>query len=145
MIKTNLHTITLTHINLDAEGIHILAPCTIKSQNNTEAYLIIDTGASKSVFDTTYLHNNDYVEIETESIESSHITDMISGTIIKIHSICIDNRDYFDFEALSMSLSHINSIYSQFVSKPVIGLIGGNFLQKYNAVISYSNMTLQLL
>lgn len=138
-----MHTIHLKHIQLDAEGSHLLVPCTIESQN-LEAYAIIDTGASKSVFDSAYLHEHDFIHIQTEDVESSQLTAMVSGTIISIHSLKIEELLCNDFQALAMSLEHVNTIYTRFVTKPIVGLIGGDFLAKYKAVISYKKMIMQL-
>lgn len=41
-----------------------------------------------------------------------------------------------------MSLSHVNSIYSRFVNKPIAGLLGGDFFDKYKVVIHYADMSL---
>ncbi|OQA95664.1 MAG: hypothetical protein BWY22_02083 [Bacteroidetes bacterium ADurb.Bin217] len=135
--------IQLTKIELDAQGTHLVANCTIES-NHVDALLIIDTGASKSVFDSSYLQQDDFVYIETETLESSQLTEMVSGSIIQITSLCIGGIVFNNFEALAMSLNHVNSLYSRFASKPIVGLIGGDFLNKHAASISYKTMMLTI-
>ena len=142
-MKKTIIRIPLKPIELDSDGVHLLLPISIGSEINN-FYFIVDTGASKSVFDDSILTENEYAVIETNSIESSQLTEMISGKIILIHSITIESHNFANFEALSMPLQHINSIYQQFIDKPIAGLIGGDFLSKYKSVISYKKMYLEL-
>lgn len=138
-----MHSISLKKVELDAQGSHLLVECSIQP-HIPSAYLILDTGASKSVFDPSYLQEQEYTHIETEHIESSQLTEMISGTIISIHSFCIAGNEYSNFEALAMSLAHVNSIYGQYISHPIVGLLGGDFLSKHQAVISYKQLQLKI-
>lgn len=135
--------IPIISISLDSNGIHLLLETKI-GKTETEAFVIIDTGASKSVIDQALLCNDDFSVIQTDIVESSQLTDMISGEIISIHKIQFGNYMFETFEALTMPLHHVNSIYNRFVDKPIAGLLGGDFLSKYKAVISYSKMELSL-
>jgi len=123
-------------IELDANGVHILLDCKI-GKSMQDAYIIIDTGASKSVIDSSTITTDDYTVIETEKIESSQLTEMVSGQIISIRNIQLGKFNFTNFEALTMPLNHINSIYSKFVNKPIAGLLGGDFLIKHKVVINY--------
>jgi len=96
------------------------------------------------VIDESILELTEYRVIEADFIESSQLTDMIQGSIVEINSIWLGEFNFPNFEALSMSLQHINTIYSKFVDKPIIGLLGGDFLMKYNAEILYKKKLLKL-
>lgn len=136
--NTKTHLIPLKKVYLDSDGIHILIPSNI----GIDSYFILDTGASKSVIDSAILEHVEYEKIEVELIESSHIQGMIDGEFVQIEKIQFGDFICNDFQAISMSLSHVNSIYSRFIETPIAGLLGGDFFDKYKAVISYADMSL---
>ncbi|HEY9197530.1 MAG TPA: hypothetical protein VIM77_14745, partial [Mucilaginibacter sp.] len=61
----------------------------------------------------------------------------ISG--MQIGDLMID-----DFEAAVLDLSTINIAYSQMGHPQVLGVIGGDILMKYKAVIDYGKETIRL-
>lgn len=137
--------ISLEAIHLDSHGLHLLAPCTIHNNADSHsAYCIIDTGASVSVFDDSLLHTDNYTHIDSELVEASQLTHTSQGQLINIKSLMIDTSMFYDIIALAMNLDHINTIYKNFIHAPIIGLIGGNFLQQYNASIHYNSLQLQV-
>lgn len=138
------YTFTCKLVSLDSNGFHLLVPVFVPNCNN-DGFFIIDSGASKSVIDDSILENIKHTVIEQDSIESSHLTDMIEGKIVSLDLLCIQNVEFKDFEALSMPLQHVNSIYSRFIDKPIWGLIGGDFLKRYKAVISYKSNTISVI
>src|SRR3546814_10002684 len=49
-----------------------------------------------------------------------------------------------DFEVAVLDLSHINQAYKKLGLEKVLGVIGSDLLQEYNALIDYGNQTLTL-
>lgn len=139
-LNMKIVSISLTKVYLDSQGVHIVIPAYIPE----EFFFIIDTGASKSVIDSGIIASIPHTIIQTENIESSHISGMIGGEIISIPSLTIGNVVCEHFEALAMPLDHIQGLYSQFFPGKICGLLGGDFLQKYKATISFTRNTITL-
>lgn len=107
--------------------------------------LIVDTGASKTVFDELFVAPfiRDVEEIDEQN--SSGINAMITqaklGTLpfIKFGSLEIKN-----YSALLLDLSHINELYKKYSDKQIAGLIGSDFLVKYEALIDYGQKKITL-
>jgi len=128
-------------VDIEDGGCHIFLCCKLEGGINAE--LILDTGASKTVFDENYL--NPYVSeiTENETLESSGISDikLPSKTAfikrIRFAELVIENEP-----VVLMDLSHINDLYSRIDNRKIWGLLGGDFLLKYEARIDYQNKQL---
>ena len=137
-------TIPLQIIDLHDDGFHPLLNIKVFGK---PFKVVLDTGASKTAFDKTMLLNA-YAEavlnlsdklstgLGTNTMESSTalITDMRIGRLL------VD-----EFEVAVLDLSTINIAYRQLGHPEVLGVLGGDILMKYKAVIDYGKgkMTLR--
>jgi len=133
-------TIPMQLLELDDQGIHLIISAEI---SNKKVNLIIDTGASKTVFDENLLQDYcnfiDYKNI----IESKGInSEFLETKKAEIKKIKFGDIEFNNFETVLLDLSNINQIYSEFTDITIFGLIGGDFLINHNAIIDYSNKTL---
>lgn len=112
---------------------------------NIPGNLIIDTGASKTVFDQQFVESFiiDLQDVDNEN--SSGINAMITqakfGVIPKIS---FGTLEILDFQCLLLDLSHVNELYKKFTNKQIAGLMGSDFLVKYEAVIDYGQQKITL-
>lgn len=131
-------------ISIENEGFHLIIQGKI---NNKTSNLIIDTGASKSVFnsnlsgiqkgESSYLSQAD---INTTSFLSDEIPS-VSGIIKEFQVGSLKKHNY---EVTFIDIEHINKLYHASVGKTIDGLIGNDLLIKHQAIIDYSNSTLIL-
>jgi len=123
------------------KGYHIYIQCVL---NQTNITCLIDTGASKSVFDKKRIKNilkktpkksdNYGIGISKKRFSSSSISfDLMIGEL-KIP----------DYEASCIDLSTVNDSLSIAGISPIDGIIGGDILYKYKAVIDYKKKKLFL-
>ncbi len=117
-------------------GCHLLVEATIN--NEQKIVLIIDTGASKSVFDTELL-TQFTTNIETPTnIESAGVNSAIDIHFGQIPNIQFGSLMVNNFDVGLTDLSHVNAMYKKILDKEIWGLLGGDFLFKYKAIIDYS-------
>lgn len=132
-------------VYIEEDGCHVL----IKAKFNDKAtgYLIIDTGASTTVFDTELL--KPLVELlpdKGEKIKSSGIGEgFLENHMGILKRFQIGDFNIWDYNIVLLSLGHINQLYEKFSKNKIWGLLGGDFLKKYNAKINYRNKTLTLI
>lgn len=130
-------------LELEEDSYHLF----IKAEfQNKTGELVIDTGASKTVFDRNFIID-DILEFQTREneITSSGINNEIEDIeFVTINQIKLNDFVIKNFKTAIMDLSHINSIYKKFGNKFIAGLIGSDFLFKYNALISYKDSQLIL-
>lgn len=134
-------TIPIQLLELDDKGIHLI----IKARLDDDLLinLIIDTGASKTVFDINLLQDYCTFIDEENTIESKGInSEFLETKKAEIKKIKFGNIEFTAFETVLLDLSNINDIYSEFSDLTIYGLIGGDFLIKHKAVINYHDKTL---
>ncbi len=114
--------------------------------NGKTARMIIDTGASKTVFDKTaigkFVKENNFEEYEQLSSGLGTNTMVSHSTMIKkikLGDVIIEN-----YKAVLLDLSHVNNSYLQIGLKQVDGVLGSDILLKYHAVIDYEKKILKL-
>lgn len=128
---------------IENDGFHLLIEALV---NNKKANMLIDTGASQTVFDMTRITGfvdeidfdlNDKLStgLGTNTMES-HITIIRK---IKMGSIIIKN-----YEAILLDLGHVNASYKKLKLKPIDGVIGSDLLLGFRAIIDYHKQTLKL-
>ena len=135
--------IKLDVFSLDKDGFHIRLKTFI---NGKEADFILDTGASRTVFDKNavaeFLPEADLTEHEaTTSGVGSNELQSYSAIIKKLEIGSLVIRRY---HCAVIDLTHVNMAY-QMVGRPrVHGVLGGDILKKYKARINYATKTLTL-
>lgn len=126
--------VPLEIVEVDPNSYHIFIPCII---NDTVQDILIDTGASRTVFDMHYL-TDEVSEVVYDEIMSSGLSPGHINTIAgKLKNFSISNHTWENLDAMFMDLSHINELYKRISHKKIAGLIGGDFLYRTKALINY--------
>ena len=138
-------SIPIEIIQIETHGYHILVPAKC---NGLDLLLIIDTGASQSIFDISHSAFEEIKKTEGENIkDSSGINAPISGILQGIiPSLDLGIFAINNLETLFMPFNHINNLYQTYGYSTVGGIIGGDILKRYNASIHYdiSEMILRI-
>jgi hypothetical protein len=126
---------------MDQNSYHIFLHCII---NHNDCEMLIDTGASRSVFDIFYL---------TEPLPSINSEEIITAAVGPgnlntqtgmLELFSIDNHTWRRVPAMFMDLSHINQIYARINNKKIAGLLGSDILYQTNAIINYGKKNIRL-
>lgn len=123
-------------LDIEGEGFHIMVSGLIHGK---EAHFLVDTGASRSVFDpntiATFIDNPIFEKKDgiTAGVGSS---DLESSTF-RIDSFFIGTMEIVNYEAVALDLGNIHQTYEKLFLPHIDGIIGGDLLQKYKAVINY--------
>ncbi|WP_276089974.1 retropepsin-like aspartic protease [Pedobacter sp. JY14-1] len=134
-------TVPLTLISLEDDGFHLLADIVIFG---LRLYAVVDTGASRSVFDKSLLQGH-LPGLDHREGDLATTLFTTSGTIqavlpeLRIGRLCI--RDY---DAVALDLESVNNTYKGFGHPPIAGIIGSDLLLRYHAVIDYKKTRLFL-
>lgn len=135
-------SIPLELLNLE-DGVHLLIEIAAFDKNFKA---VLDTGASKTVFDKTIVENhlNGSSLITTDRVSTGlGTTDMESYTW-HLNQLKLGDLKLENFEVAVLDLSTINYAYANMNLEPVIGVIGGDILSQYKAVIDYGKCMLSL-
>jgi len=128
-------------VELEAKTYHPLLKAEFDSIE--ELWWVIDSGASKSVFDVSLTDH--YVPDENESVMATglgkEVVETSSGSIAEL------KLGGFNFGPLKVALvnfQHINDEYAKFSNKKIVGLIGCDFLYSRKAILDFEQATLTL-
>ena len=135
--------IPLQIIDLQQDGFHPLVNISVFGK---PFILVLDTGASKTAFDQNMLlqaHEQAVVTVSDKLSTGLGTNTMASSTAI-IHDLYISDLLIDEFEVAVLDLSTINIAYRQLGHPEVLGVLGGDILMKYNAVINYGKQVIKL-
>lgn len=130
-------------IAIEDDGFHLLTSVSI---NGKGASMIIDTGASRSVFDENRILpflGHDKLE-EHDRLSSGLGTNTMTSKKVTIDHLKLGNLELKNYDATILDLSHVNASYEKLDLKPVDGILGGDILKDYLAIIDYAGEELVL-
>ncbi len=114
-------------------------------KNGEPGNWIIDTGASKTVFDKTRLETYSVLEGQTDEIHTINVEGEATKILLaEIKTAKLGKHTFKNLKVALFDLSPINKLYSNATGLEICGLIGSDFLLKYKAVIDYNRKLLIL-
>lgn len=125
-------------VKIEENGYHILVEVQLNGQN---AIMVLDTGASKSVIDLEWSRKNLKAEIALEEETSVGV----GGSQLTSYSATVDSLFIGDLQINQLpmaliDLSHVKLSYEKLQLPEITGIIGGDILNRFNAVIDYKNL-----
>ncbi|WP_291402823.1 retropepsin-like aspartic protease [Daejeonella sp.] len=136
-------TVPLELINLNDDGFHLLVEVVVFGQSFNA---VLDTGASKTVFDKETIET---FSKSGELMASDRVSTGLGANNMESHSIIlptlkIGKMKLKNFEAAVLDLTTIKQAYSSLNLPPIIGVIGGDILNSHQAIINYRKLKLKL-
>jgi hypothetical protein len=128
---------------IENDGFHLLIRVQV---NNRKANMLIDTGASKTVFDRNRIGNfvDDTSFDLNDKLSTGLGTNTMESHITTIKKMKLGNISISNYQTILLDLSHVNHSYQQLSIKPIDGVIGSDILREYKAVIHYGKEMLRL-
>lgn len=123
-------------LDIEGEGFHVMVQGWI---NGMEARFLVDTGASRSVFDpqviTRYIENPIFVKKEgiTTGLGGS---DLESSTFV-INSLRFGDIELRNYEAVAIDMEDIHESYRKLGLPAIDGILGGDLLYRLKATLNY--------
>lgn len=123
-------------LDIEGEGFHVMIKGKI---NGMEANFLVDTGASRSVFDPNVIGR--YIDNPTFE-KKVGITAGVGGNDLEsstftINSLAFGDIEIHDYEAVALDLENIHETYQKLGLPSIDGIIGGDLLYHFKATINY--------
>ena len=111
-----------------------------------EANFLIDTGASRSVFDPTTIATfiDDLVFEKKEGMTAGVGSSDLESSTFVIDRWSIGEMEITDYEAVALDLENIHEMYGKLGLPHIDGILGGDLLKRHKAIINYKNKKLRL-
>jgi hypothetical protein len=138
--------VPLILISLQDDGFHLLVEIVVFGQS---CYAVVDTGASRSVFDKSLIEKNvvaTEIVVDTQSDESYATTlfSTSSTALATIPLLTIGKLKIKDYVVVGLDLQSVNDTYEQLGHPKIAGIIGGDILISHHAKIDYKKLVLKL-
>ncbi|MDD3740020.1 MAG: aspartyl protease family protein [Bacteroidales bacterium] len=132
------YKVKLKFLKIDGGGTHLAVRAKI---NGVSSVLLIDTGASNTVFDSD---NPIFSDIETTPADkkgagsgfNSELPELVIG---EIKSIKIARMEIKNLKVIFTSMNHINNLYKTLRLPSITGILGSDLLLTNNAIIDFGN------
>lgn len=135
--------IPLRLIELEDNNFHLVAESVLP--DNKTGFWIVDTGASKTVFDKNLSENFNEVESSPEEIHTAGIGEKpLESSVGCLKTFTLGKLQVGQMRVALLDLSHINNYYSKATNLKICGLLGSDFLQSHEAVVDYKKKRLVL-
>ena len=135
--------VPLQLLDIEGEGFHIMVKGLIHGK---EAHFLLDTGASRSVFDpktiASFIEDVEFEKKEglTAGVGSS---DLESATF-RIDTFSLGNLEITDYEAVALDLENIHEMYEKLGLPHIDGIVGGDLLKRHKAIVNYKSKKLRV-
>ena len=137
-------TIPIEIFSIEDDGYHLKIAIAV---NDKIAHMILDTGASRTVFDETRIAQflvNETIE-EQNRLSTGLGTNTMESKKVVLNTVEIGAVAITNYQAAVLDLSHVNQSYEKLSLAPVDGVLGSDILVDYRALIDYQKKELRLL
>jgi len=130
---------------IDEDGFHLMIAVEV---NGMSARMLLDTGASRSVFDIERIKRffaDKRPDFETnEKLSTGLGTRDMQSQALYLDELKIGELLIRKYPAVVLDMGHVNLSYSELDLSPIDGVIGSDILMKYGAVINYGKMVMRI-
>jgi len=146
-MKKTITNIPVDLFEIEDDGYHLFIDAKI---NGKKVKLLVDTGASKSVFDKSRIIKLLNLDEENPDFSvSPHLSAGLGTNTMESHLVTLDNFVLGDlvidnFETVVLDINHVNKSYEMLGHSGIDGVLGSDLLSAYDAVIYYKKKMLKL-
>lgn len=135
--------IPLQILSIEDDGLHLMIQAKVNSIN---CHLLLDTGASRTVFDKTQILKfiGPHELEEHDKLSTGLGTDSMPTSSANLIQFEIGEVVVSNFKAILLDLAHVNSSYEKMGFNTIDGVLGSDILFSYNAKINYKKLQLEI-
>jgi hypothetical protein len=133
-----INRIKIELLPIEEDGYHIFTDAMI---NGGIARLLIDTGASRTVFDEerikAFLTRENHSFGKMDKLSTGLGTNTMKSRSVILDEFRLGATIFKDYHAVVLNMEHVNQSYIMIGHKPIDGVLGGDLLQKLKIVVDY--------
>jgi predicted aspartyl protease len=133
-----LNVIKLDIISIEDDGFHIFIVAAI---NGIPCHLLVDTGASRTVFDAerikAFLKEEEQNFEKIDKLSTGLGTNTMESHTAILETFSMGDMTFVDYQAVVLNMEHVNQSYRKLGIPEIDGVIGGDILHELKAVIDY--------
>ncbi len=144
-MKKRITNIAIVLVEIEEDGYHIMVPVQI---NGITANLLLDTGASRTVFDSqnilNFLPGMKKQFEKNEKLSTGLGTNSLESHVTTLRNLKLGDLIINDYEAVILDLRHVNESYEKLGLPKIDGVLGSDLMKKHDAVIYYRENKIKL-
>ena len=136
--------IPLELIAIEDDGYHLMIEVFV---NGKPARMLVDTGASRSVFDQNRIANffDEAPDLSENEQKSTGLgTNTMESQALYLGELRIGELLIKKYPAVVLDMRHVNQSYETLGMEPIDGVIGSDILMKYAGLIDYGRQILRI-
>jgi hypothetical protein len=143
IMRKKTYEVPLELLSIKDEGYHLFIKMKV---NRKEVRMLLDTGASRTVFDVSSLKAiHDKVEMEANEDPATGLgSNTVENFVAFLDVINIGGLKIRNYQFGALDLSHVNESYSRIDAAPIAGVFGSDLLYMCKAIINYKDMMVTL-
>ena len=146
-MRKAISTLPLQLIEIEEEGYHLFAEAEV---NDKKVTLLIDTGASMTVFDKSRIIQ--LLELDEDEpglglaphLSAGLGTNTMESRLVNIEKFKLGTLVLKNYQSVVLEINHVNQSYEMLGYKGIDGVLGSDLLKRYEAVIYYKKKMLKL-
>jgi len=123
---------------IEEDGYHIFLDVKI---NGGTARLLLDTGASRTVFDEerikAFITKDNHNFEKIDKLSTGLGTNTMESHSIILEEFRLGETVFKDYHAVVLNMEHVNQSYRMIGHRQIDGVLGGDLLQKLKVVVDY--------
>lgn len=137
------YKIPLEIISIQGDGFHLMISV---KMGRKKLNMLVDTGASRTVFDLTELLKKDpNIELlDLDRLSTGLGSKSVPGKLVELKKLYLGGIVINDYPAIVLDLSHLNESYRELKLPSVQGVLGSDLMMEYSASINYRKKILTL-
>jgi hypothetical protein len=135
--------IPLQVLSIEGDGFHLQVKVKV---NGKAALMIVDTGASRTVFDKAQIAA--YLQLEQiaehDRVSTGLGTASMQSHVVTLGRFTLGKLQLNQFPAVVLDLQHVNQTYDALGFSPIVGVLGSDVLVAHKAVIDFHKRSMAL-
>jgi predicted aspartyl protease len=145
-MRKKISNIPLELLNIEGDGYHLMIQAGV---NGKSVRMLVDTGASKTVFDKqrlqAILHEGADEDFEDmEQLSTGLGTNSMQGQVAVLDSFRLGEAEIKEFPVVVLDMNHVNQSYEMIGDQGIDGVLGSDILKKYDSVIYFKKKVLKI-
>lgn len=140
-----ISALSLQLLQVESDGCHLMCQAEVEGK---KINMLIDTGASRTVFDSVTLQKTLGLDITTlqsnERLSAGIGTTSLESLFLQISEFRIGEISISDYQAVLIDLDHVNTMYTSLGLPAIEGVLGGDLLIAMRAVIDYRKLVMKI-
>jgi len=135
--------IPIRMISIENDGFHLMVKAKI---NGRKINMLIDTGASRTVFDLNRiigLIDADKLQ-KNDRLSAGLGTNTMESQLVILEKLEFAKIKIKNYNAVLIDMSHVNNMYESIKLPAIDGVLGSDLLLMFKAVINYNKKLLKL-